>query len=89
MNSFWKACKWLENESNVHSMKEFQIKVQEYLGEGYAYTLKYLKQLLINHYGSHVMFSNEKGKQNLIYLVDMAKYIIERGKRERSMNTDT
>ena len=53
VNIFHSACSWLENVTTVHSLKEFRTKVQELLIEGTAYTSKYLKQLLICHYGSH------------------------------------
>ena len=54
----------LGNESNVHSMKVFQINVQEYLWEGSAYTLKYLKKLLINNFREHVMFLMKNENKN-------------------------
>ena len=37
MDSFKEACRWLEQESKVHTVKEFREKIQEYLGEVKAY----------------------------------------------------
>ena len=88
MNSFLSACSWLENETTVHSLKEFRAKVQELLSEGTAYTSKYLKKLLSSHYGSHISFSYEHGKPTSIYLVNMAKFIIESRNKQRSENTE-
>ena len=46
MESFEKACKWLQDEANIHSMPEFKQKVQE-LSEDYeAYGSRYLKKTI-------------------------------------------
>ena len=68
MDSFNEACRWLELESIVHTMKEFRGKVQEYLGEEQAYQTHYLKVLLKNKYGASITFTAEKGNFTLICL---------------------
>ena len=88
LKAFWLACNWLENETTVHSLKEFRAKVQEHLGDIKASREQYLKVLLTNHYKSHIVFSNISTKATMIYLVDMAKYIIDEGIRQRSDNVN-
>ena len=86
MKAFLFACNWLENETTVHSLKEFRAKVQEYLGDTKASREQLLKILLSQHYKSHIVFSNESTRATLLYLVGMAKYIIDNGRKQRSEN---
>lgn len=60
----------------IHSIPEFRKKVQEFSRDIEAYDSRYLKKLLKNRYGSHVFFSEENGKEGIIYFVDMANFII-------------
>ena len=89
MKCFLSTCDWLENQASCVTMKNFREKVKEKLGDKSVYSTKYLKKLLINHYGSHIAFSSGKGKNNLIYLIDMAKYIIESRNKPRAFNTES
>ena len=77
MDCFQKACNWLENESYIYTIKDFRQKVQELLGDEVAYDVRYLKQQLKNHYGSHISFSEESGKETLMYFSDMASFLVK------------
>ena len=77
MDCFQNACNWLENESYIHTIKDFRQKVQELLGDEVAYDVRYLKQQLKNHYGSHISFSEESGKETLMYFSDMASFLVK------------
>ena len=59
------------------------------MAEGTAYTSKYLKKLLSNHYGSHIKFLDECGKPTLIFLVDMTQFIVDSRRKQGSVNTET
>lgn len=83
MESFDKACKWLEDEVSIHSMPEFRQKVKEFSGVNEPYDSRYLKKLLKDRYGSHISFSEENGKETIIYFLDMANFIINTKFKER------
>ena len=86
MESFEKACKWLEDEATIHSMPEFKRKVQEFSGDDEAYDSRYLKKLLKDSYGCHISFSEESGKETLIYFLDMANFIINTKFKEKAQD---
>ena len=86
MEAFEKACKWLEDEATIHSMPEFKQKVQEFSEDYEAYDSRYLKKLLKYSYGSYISFSEELGKETLIYFIDMANFIINKNFREKTQN---
>ena len=81
--AFLTACEWLENETKMHTLNVFRDKVKEFEGTDKVSKSSYLKTLLVKHYGNHVSFSNEQGKTTTIYLVDMAKYILETSAKEK------
>ena len=83
MDSFLKAYEWLETEASIHTMSEFKTKVQEVSADDETYDSRYLKKLLKDHYGAHISFSDEPGRDTLIYFVDMANFIINKKFRER------
>ena len=70
-------------------MREFKQKVQEF-SEGYeAYDSRYLKKLLKDSYGSQISFSEELGKETLIYFIDMANFIINKYFKEKTQDINT
>ena len=70
-------------------MPEFKKKVQEFSKDYEAYDLRYLKKLLKDFYGSHISFSEELGKETLIYFIDMANFIINKNFRENKQDINT
>ena len=68
------------------SMPEFKQKVQEFSEDYEAYDSRYLKKLLKYSYGSYISFSEELGKETLIYFIDMANFIINKNFREKTQN---
>ena len=89
MEAFEKACKWLEDEATIHSMPEFKQKVQEFSKNCEAYDSRYLKKLLKDSYGSHISFSEEFGKENLIYFIDIANFNINKNFKEKTQGINT
>ena len=61
----------------MHSLKDFTEKVQEIFGNEKIYKTQYIKILLERDYGSHFSFSEERNETPMIYLLNMAKYIVE------------
>ena len=88
MDCFEKACTWLENESDIHSVKDFKQKVQELLGDEIAYNVRYLKQLLKIHYGSHIDFCEENGKDTVIFFVDKTSYLVKAKYSEKTLDNE-
>ena len=83
MSCFEKAYQWLEAEITVHSIPDFTKKVWEFSTSNEVYDSKYLKKLLKDCYGAHISFSDEPGKETLIYFLDMAIYLINEKFREK------
>ena len=54
-----------------------------------AYDSRYLKKLLKDSCASHISFSEELGKEALIYLIDMANFIINKNFREKTQEINT
>ena len=70
-------------------MPEFKQKVQEFSEDYEAYGSRYLKKLLKDSYGSHIGFSEELGKETLIYFIDIANFIINKNYREKTQDINT
>lgn len=82
-NAFEKACEWLEEESELHSVSEFAAKVDEF-AETDAYTNKYLTTLLQRKYGDHVIINHAgPGKENVILFQNTARFLIEEKYKEK------
>ena len=50
MDCFKEACRWLEEDNKIHTVKDFREKVQELLGKEQAYRAQYLKLLFKKKY---------------------------------------
>ena len=70
-------------------MPEFKQKVQEFSEVYEVYDSRYLKKLLKDSYGSHISFSEELGKETLIYFIDMVNFIINKNFREKTQDINT
>ena len=89
-SAFEKARKWLEKESELHSVSGFAAKVEEF-AEDNAYTNKYLIKLLQRKYGDHIMINHAgPGKENIIAFQNTAQFLIEEKfkKKEGSVNDE-
>ena len=83
---FEQTCLWLENDVSIHSVQEFRRKMIEICKEedkDKVYDAQYIKKLLENRYGDFIWFSEEVGKESLIYFKNMAEYIIRENEREK------
>ena len=85
--AFLEACEWLENETQLHTLNTFRDKIRDLQGTDKVLKSSYVRTLLMKLHGHHVSFSEEKGKATTIYLVDMAKYIIENSTKKRNTNS--
>ena len=72
MENFQRACDWLEPEIVLHSVKEIQDKMKEQVNGQAVYGVQYIKRLLTNRYQDHIYFCNEPGRENIVYLKEMA-----------------
>ena len=70
-------------------MPEFKEKVQEFSEDYEAYDSRYLKKLLKDSYLSHISFSEELGKETLIYFINMTNFIINKNFREKTQDINT
>ena len=83
---FEKTCIWLENDIGIHSVQEFRRKMIEICKEGdkdKVYNSWYIKNSLRNRCGDFIWFSEDVGKESLIYFKNMAEYIIRESEREK------
>ena len=83
---FEQTCMWLENDISIHSVQEFRRKMIEICKEGdkdKVYNARYIKKLLKNRCGDFIWFSEDVGKESLIYFKNMAEYIIRESEREK------
>ena len=83
---FEQTCMWLENDISIHSVQEFRRKMIEICKEedkDKVYDARYIKKLLENRYGDFIWFSEEVGKESLIYFKNMAEYIIRESKEKK------
>ena len=51
-----------------------------------AYDTRYIKKLLKNRYRNFIMFSQNVGKESLIYFKNMAEYIIKESEKRKKKN---
>ena len=73
------ACQWLEREAGdaLHSVTELHDRMVKACGSADSvYSVKWLKQLLLDKYGDHVFFATVEGKNDVVCFKDMASYII-------------
>lgn len=73
------TCQWLEREAGdaLLSVTELHDRMVEVCGSADSvYSVKWLKQLLMDKYGDHVFFATVEGKNDVICFKDMASYII-------------
>ena len=85
---FEQTCMWLENDISIHSVQEFRRKMIEICKEedkDKVYDARYIKKLLKSRYCDFIWFSEEVGKESLIYFKNMAEYIIRESKREKEV----
>ena len=85
---FEQTCMWLENDISIHFVQEFRRKMIEICKEedkDKVYDARYIKKLLKNRYCDFILFSEEVGKESLIYFKNMAEYIIRESKREKEV----
>lgn len=75
---FEKACNWLEEEVEIISISQFEGKLKDIAQREEVYDRRYLKKLLKDKYGDHILFSGKSGLETLIYFHDMANFIINK-----------
>ena len=51
-----------------------------------TYDARYIKKLLKNRYRDFIMFSQNVGKESLIYFKNMAEYIIKESEKRKEKN---
>lgn len=87
-NSFSKSCEWLEMETDLVTVKDFQDKMVQLSENDNSYTTKHIKNLLKEKYGSYVFFSDaSRETKNVICFQDMASYIINKRLNDKKGDT--
>jgi FMN phosphatase YigB (HAD superfamily) len=66
--TFLKLCLWLEQESEVElfTLEDLQKKMETFSNGNSVYTAKRLKQKLHDRYKEHIVFSEYKGRKNVV-----------------------
>ena len=57
-----RMCLWLEDESELYTLEELQMKMLEYSGNNDVYSTKRIKQKLIERYNNYVFFAEVEEK---------------------------
>ena len=60
---FEHMCLWLEDESELYTLEELQMKMLEYSGNNDVYSTKRIKQKLIERYNNYVFLRKWKKKR--------------------------
>ena len=77
--SFLTLCEWLETQTDryLYSVTELRDQLLKFgYSEDAVYSVKYLKTLLQEHYGDHVLFAEEEGRQDIVCLQHMASFVL-------------
>ena len=87
---FEKFCTWLEERADceLYTLKELQAKMQELNSSDAVYTVKRLKQRLLEHYKDYIYLAELSGRVNVVCLKDMANYILFKLKKQGSQTKD-
>ena len=82
--NFERVRQWLEEkgDSELYTLAETHGKMQELSKGSECYSLKYLKQKLIDYYGNHVYFCEHPGRPNVLCFKDMAAWVLEDFKKK-------
>ena len=89
-SGFEKLCTWLEERADceLYTLKELQAKMQELNNSGAVYTVKRLKQRLMEHYKDYIYFAELSGCVDVVCFKDMANYILYNLKKQGSQTKD-
>ena len=76
--SFDELCHWLELEggTELYTLSELHDQLKELASGSKVYTIKRLKQRLIDHYKDVIFFAEVGGRHNVVCFRNMANYII-------------
>lgn len=88
---FKMLCQWLESEADAESytLTELHNKMKEISDNSEVYTVKRLKQKLLDHYKEFIFFAEVEGRGNVVCFKNMAKYIInEKWYSEKKANIE-
>ena len=76
MDHFEQMCDWLESEAELYTVSELQEKMKEIAQNDDVYQGKWIKEKLRTKYGNHIVFSDIRGRSDVVCLKDVANYII-------------
>ena len=77
-NAFNKLCLWLETEAGTDLLilDKLPEKMERFSESNEAYSTKWLKKKLKDHYSDHLCFAEINGRKNVLCLKNLANYII-------------
>ena len=84
---FEKACKQLEDEMELYTVKEFQNKM--FSGDDKAYSTKCLKVKLTQKYGNDIQFVTRQGQSDIFFLSNTNSLLTEKWYKARETNQMT
>ena len=89
-SGFEKLCTWLEERADceLYTLKELQAKMQKLNNSDAVYTVKRLKQRLMEHYKDDIYFAVLSGRVDVVCFKDMANYILYNLKKQGSQTKD-
>ena len=89
-SGFEKLCTWLEERADceLYTLKELQAKMEELNNVDAVYTVKRLKQRLMEHYKDDIYFAELSGRVDVVCFKDMANYILYNLKKQGSQTKD-
>ena len=74
--SFSQLCNWLEQQAEVFTLTELEVKMKEITESGEAYTVKWMETKLNERYKDLVYFVREPGLPTKVCFTDMANSIL-------------
>ena len=83
---FEKACKQLEDEMELYTVKEFKNKM--FSGDDNAYSTKWLKVKLTQKYGNDIQFVTRQGQSDITLLSNTNSLLTEKWYKARETNSD-
>ena len=89
-SGFEKLCTWLEERANceLYTLKELQAKMHELNSSDAVYTVKRLKQRVMEHYKDYIYFAELSVRVDFVCFKDMTNYILYKMKKQGSQTKD-
>ena len=71
-------------DSELYTLHELHLKMEELSENTPCYSLKSLKQKLVEYYGEHIFFTELPGRPNLACCKDIASFLLNNAADEKA-----